>query len=89
MELIGWLGSLCFAFCALPQAIQVHKEKNADGTSHGMLWLWIFGEIFTLIYVYSTSFSLPLVVNYCINLLILVVIVYYKYFYGKIRKTNL
>jgi uncharacterized protein with PQ loop repeat len=27
MELIGWLGSLCFAVCALPQVIQTVKEK--------------------------------------------------------------
>lgn len=31
MELVGWIGSACFAVCALPQVIKTVREKNADG----------------------------------------------------------
>jgi uncharacterized protein with PQ loop repeat len=89
IEFVGWLGSLCFAVCALPQVIQTVKEKNADGISHGLFWLWFFGEIFTIIYVWFDKYSLPLIVNYVFNLILLSIIGYYKYLYGKVRKTNI
>ena len=89
MEIIGWIGGICLSLCAFPQAIKVHKEKHADGTSHLMLLLWMIGEIFTLIYVLFAKFSLPLILNYSLNIVFVSVIVYYKYFYGKTRKTNL
>jgi uncharacterized protein with PQ loop repeat len=89
MEILGWIGGFCLAVCALPQAIKVFKEKNADGTSHAMLWLWMFGEVFTLIYVLFEKFSYPLLINYSLNIVFVAVIFYYKYIYGKIRKTKL
>jgi uncharacterized protein with PQ loop repeat len=89
MEFIGWLGSFCFAICALPQVIDTVKKKHADGFSHGLFWLWLFGEIFTIIYVWFEKYSVPLIVNYIFNLVLLSIIGYYKYFYGKTRKTNL
>lgn len=89
MEIIGWLGGICLSLCALPQAIKVYREKNADGTSHLMLWLWMIGEILTLIYVCLEKFSLPLILNYSLNIVFVAIIFYYKYLYGKIRKTNL
>jgi uncharacterized protein with PQ loop repeat len=89
MEFIGWIGGFCLAVCALPQAIKVFKEKNADGTSHAMLWLWMFGEVFTLTYVVFEKFSYPLLINYSLNIIFVSVIFYYKYLYGKTRKTKL
>jgi len=79
MELVGWIGSACFAVCALPQVIKTVREKNADGMSHGLLWLWFLGEAFTIVYVWSAHFSWPLIVNYSFNLVLLSIIGYYKY----------
>jgi uncharacterized protein with PQ loop repeat len=89
MEIIGWIGGICLSLCALPQAIKVYREKNADGTSHLMLWLWMFGEILTLIYVLFAKFSLPLILNYSLNIVFVAVIFYYKYLYGKTGKDRL
>jgi uncharacterized protein with PQ loop repeat len=89
MELIGWIGGMLLAVCALPQVIKVAKEQNADGMSHLNLWLWCIGEIFMLVYVLTQQFSLPLLVNYCLNLIFVLIMMYYKYLYGKTRKTNL
>jgi uncharacterized protein with PQ loop repeat len=89
MELIGWIGGVSLAICAFPQAIKVWREKNADGTSHGMLWLWMVGEVFTLIYVLFDKFSYPLLLNYSLSIIFVAVIFYYKYLYGKVRKTNI
>jgi len=80
IETIGWLGSFFFAICGIPQAWASYKAKNSDGISHGFLWLWILGEVFTLFYIMAQEIILvPLVANYLFNLLSLVVIVYYKY----------
>ena len=42
------LGSLLFALCGLPQAIQSYKDKNSDGLNWLFIIAWFFGEIFTL-----------------------------------------
>jgi uncharacterized protein with PQ loop repeat len=86
MEILGWVGGLCLAVCAFPQAVKVHKDKNADGTSHGMLWLWMIGEVFTLLYVLLEKFSYPLLINYSLNIVFVAVIFYYKYLYGKTNR---
>ena len=51
MEIIGWLGSIMLSICGLPQAIESYKKKNSDGISWAFILLWLFGEIFALIYV--------------------------------------
>lgn len=88
IDFIGWIGGIFLSVCALPQAIKVFKEKHADGTSHGMLMLWFFGEVFTLIYVCCEKWSPPLILNYSLNIVFMSVILYYKYFYKDNAKTK-
>jgi hypothetical protein len=89
MEILGWLGGIFLSICAFPQVIKVSREKNADGMSHLNLWLWFFGEVFMLLYVVFQQFSLPLLLNYSLNLVFVTIMIYYKYLYGKTRKTKL
>ena len=89
MEILGWLGGIFLSICAFPQVIKVSREKNADGMSHLNLWLWFFGEVFMLLYVVLQQFSLPLLLNYSLNLVFVTIMIYYKYLYGKTRKTKL
>ena len=77
-EILGWLGSICLAICGIPQAWQSYKEKHSEGISWGFILLWTFGELFALAYVYD-KLDLPLLLNYATNILILVVILYYKF----------
>lgn len=77
MELIGWMGSILLAFCGLPQAWQSYRDKNSDGMTWGMLLMWGFGELLTIIYILP-KFYLPLLFNYTANLIFIGVIVYYK-----------
>ena len=77
-EILGWLGSICLAICGIPQAWQSIKDKHSHGISWGFVLLWAFGEIFALAYVYD-KLDLPLLLNYATNILILVVILYYKF----------
>ena len=78
IELIGWLGGIAFALCGLPAAIQVYKQKHAEGYSKAFIGLWLIGEILTMAYVYlSKGFDGPLFLNYILNLVFISVIVYY------------
>jgi uncharacterized protein with PQ loop repeat len=79
METIGWLGSILLAFCGLPQAIESWKTKSSDGLTWGFLLMWLFGEIFTIIYIFPTMI-LPLIFNYTANVIFLSIIVYFKIF---------
>ena len=79
IETIGWIGSILFAVCGVPQAWKSFKQKHSNGLSDGMLWAWFLGEILTMIYVYVEKFSWPLLFNYGCNFLCLLVIMYYRY----------
>lgn len=79
IDLIGYIGALLFAICALPQAIKCYKEKHATGLSWLFLLLWLGGEICLLIYtIYTIGAFNPLVLNYVGNLFLLAVIIRYK-----------
>ncbi|MFA8341981.1 MAG: PQ-loop domain-containing transporter [Rhodothermaceae bacterium] len=85
-EMIGWLGSFLFSICALPQVIQTWRTKKADDLNALFLWFWFWGEVFTLIYIVWTDISqgvyhLPLYFNYCFNLILVVYLLFAKYFY--------
>jgi uncharacterized protein with PQ loop repeat len=82
MEIIGWIGSILLAFCGLPQAIESYKTKSSAGITWGMLIMWFWGEIFTIIYILP-KFHLPLLFNYTANVIFLSIIIYYKIKPGK------
>jgi uncharacterized protein with PQ loop repeat len=77
MEIIGWLGAVLFAICGLPQAIQCYKDGHARGLNWFFLLAWFWGEVLTIIYVWPKS-DYPLLFNYSLNLVFLVVIIRYK-----------
>jgi len=79
LEILGWIGSVLFAVAAIPQAWKSYKDGNSDGLSTLFLWLWFWGEIFVLIYTIP-KLLWPLLFNYIFNILLLFVILRYKYF---------
>jgi len=79
-ELLGWLGGLLFAICAIPQAWQSYKQGHSKGLNSGLLQMWFWGEVLTVSYVYlKHGFDGPLMLNYLANIVFLVVIMKYKY----------
>ena len=80
INLLGILGAICFAVCAIPQALKCYKEGNATGISKIYLWLCILGEILTLLYVVLTVCDILLILNYVSNLVFLLIVAKYKYF---------
>ena len=75
--MIGWMGAILFAICGLPQAIQCAREGHAKGLNWFFLLAWFWGEVLTIIYVWPKA-DYPLLFNYFLNLLFLVVILRYK-----------
>ena len=80
VELLGWLGAVCFAICGLPQTVKVVRDGHGNGLSKSFLWLWFWGETLTLAYVAITSASLPLMFNYSVNLTFLCIMLKLCYF---------
>lgn len=77
--ILGWIGSLLLAFCGLPQALNSFVKKSSEGITWGLILMWFFGEVFTLIYVLP-KLDLPLIFNYVLNIIFLSIIAYYKIF---------
>lgn len=77
LESLGWLGGALLAACGLPQAIKSWRQKHSFGLSIWFLLMWLFGEIFVLIYVLP-KWHWPLIFNYSANIVLVLVILYYK-----------
>jgi uncharacterized protein with PQ loop repeat len=77
LEYIGWIGSIAFAICGLPQAYNSYKTGNSRGSSFGFLFLWLIGEVFTLVYVYPKSHE-PLIFQLIWNIIFILIILRYK-----------
>src|SRR5690606_7815513 len=82
IEVIGFIGGLFLALCAVPQAYKSYQDGHANGMSHSFIWLWCLGEIAMLAYILGKyQFSdLWLILNYTVNTVIIFVIIKYKYF---------
>lgn len=77
METVGWIGSILFAICGLPQAIESYKSGHSRGLNWFFLGAWFGGEILTIIYVWPKA-DYPLLTNYLMNLVFLIVMLKYK-----------
>lgn len=76
-ELVGWIGSILFAVCAIPQAYQCYKQGHGLGLDWIFLLCWLFGEILVTIYILPKH-DWPLLFNYAVNLVCLIIIIRYK-----------
>ena len=77
MEIIGWIGTICFAICGLPQALQCYRDGHAKGLSWSFLLLWFGGEVFTITYLWPKQ-DWVLLTNYCLNFVSLIFMLRYK-----------
>ena len=77
MDSLGWIGSLLFGICGMPQAIQCAKDGHSRGLNWFFLLAWLGGEIFTIIYVWPKA-DYPLLANYFVNIGFLSIMIRYK-----------
>jgi uncharacterized protein with PQ loop repeat len=76
IETFGFVGGIMLSICSIPEAIKSYKEK-ACHIGWGMLLLWLGGEIGLLVYEVKTM-ALPRLINYFLNLLCILVLIFYK-----------
>lgn len=85
-DLIGWIGSVAFALCGIPQAWECFKQKSARGINPGFVGLWLVGEV---CYVASILMKFGWVTwmmfNYTANIFSIAVIIYYLIHDRKLR----
>lgn len=78
MVTLGWLGGIFLAVCGIPEAYKSWKNKKCD-IGYGFLGLWLAGEVFTLIYLFSLQTTIwSLILNYSCNILCICVMLRYK-----------
>lgn len=75
-EAVGWLSGILLAACAVPAAFAAWR-KGRDEMDGTFLACWTVGEALGLYYVTHLG-SWPLILNYGMNLMCLMVIYYYR-----------
>lgn len=81
--LVGILGALFFAICALPQVIKAVKTKSTKDISYFYIYFSILGNIFSAIYIFYTNYTngfwqYPQYFNYGTALLLIIVLLVLK-----------
>ena len=77
-DIIGWIGSVAFAMCGIPQAWGCFRNKSARGINPAFIALWLIGEV---CYVISVLMKFGwvhwMMFNYMLNIVSITVITYY------------
>lgn len=82
-EAVGWFGVFLFSVCPIPQVIECWRNRSARDVSWAFLIMWQLGEILTLIYTSGQEkILLPLIVNYVFNIILISIILYWKWYGG-------
>ena len=80
IQLLGYTASTILAVRLFPQTYRCFKKKNAKGFSKNMLYLWLLGEILMIIYILlSVGVNVPLLMYYAVTVILLCVILRYKW----------
>lgn len=70
VELVGFIGGVFLAVCALPQVVHAAKGGSLEGMTWGFIVLWMVGELASLLYaVLALEANIWLVGNYAFNIL--------------------
>ena len=77
-DFLGWIGSVAFAVCGLPQAWECYRNGSAQGISPVFVALWFIGEV---CYVISVLMKFGwvswMMFNYIANIFSITIIVIY------------
>lgn len=76
LNTIGWIGAALLSLCGIPEAYRSWKLKSCS-IGWGFLSMWGIGEVLLLIYILP-KWDLPLIVNYLLNILCIIILCYYK-----------
>ena len=82
MEVIGWVYTVCFAICYVPQIVKSIKTKKVQDISISLFVLSLIGYLCASIYTVCTiGFNAVLLTNYTLGSIcsLIMIIVYFMY----------
>jgi uncharacterized protein with PQ loop repeat len=79
--MLGWSAGILLSLCGVPELLRAIQDSKCH-LGYGMLSCWLLGEILAAIHVYRSHRDFALLTNYGINIIILIVLWYYKIIYG-------
>ena len=82
IQIIGYIGSLAYALCGLPQVILSIKNGHSKGVSRGYAFLSLVGSLLSLIYAFPRG-DYVLLLNFGANIIVWSIILKYSYFERK------
>lgn len=78
INIIGYIAMACLITAAIPQAMKSVKDGHSDGIAGGFLILLLGGFSLMSIYLVLTKPIIPILINYLCNIVMMLVIGYYK-----------
>ena len=76
-DMMGWLGALLLAICAIPLTLEALIRKKVQIQSVFLL-IWFAGEVLMFLYVIPLK-DVPLLVNYLANIILLLPVMWVKF----------
>lgn len=83
---IGYIAMAFLMLAGIPQAYRIYKQGHAQGVSTYYIVMVLLGFITMMWYVLLTNKSIPLIVNYVINIISFAIMAWYKAYPRKIVK---
>jgi uncharacterized protein with PQ loop repeat len=80
INIIGYIAMICLMCAAIPQAFKSIKDGNSKGIADGYIVLLLSGFSMMTIYLICTKPIIPVILNYLCNIIMMLVIGYYKLF---------
>jgi len=80
IHILGYLAMICLMTASIPQAIKSYKDGHSKGMAGGYLILLLSGFTLMTTYLFLTKPIIPVVINYISNIIMMLVIAYYKLF---------
>lgn len=83
---IGWLGSVLFAVCAVPQVITTWTTHDVSSMSVLFVLMWFLGEVFSAVYLVWDDIKTgirhyPIYFNYTLNTICVTYLLYARLTY--------
>ena len=82
MELFGWLYTICFAICYIPQITKSIKTRKVNDVSISLFTLSLLGYVSGIIYTHNTlNNNIVLLANYYLGALcsLIMIVTYYMF----------
>ena len=76
-NLIAFIGSILLGICSIPELIRTVRDSHCY-IGWGMMLTWYLGEILVAIHVYRKHKDFVLLMNYCLNIVIISILLAYK-----------